>query len=185
MTISKYFCFLGILGIEEGIELLKDFKHRLLETLHDAKFSHKVAKASQSAYSSRKLQLHPYQVNDLVSLDNVLFKYAIARHQQSSKLGARCFGPFEVQALIGKSAVRLKLPEGARVHLAVHVGHTRPYHTQPNNVAAEAFLRSPPVHWDDGQLECIAEDIIAHRKRGRIYQFLTLMKEAPWHEVKW
>ena len=45
------------------------------------------------------------------------------------------------------------------------------------------MTRPVPVVLKDGSLDYTVQDIISHRKRGRKFQLLTLMKGAPRHEA--
>ena len=170
---------------ESPLEALNDFKKRLAAGLEDAKFSHAFAKARQAAYSAAKFKPPAYVVGDLVWLDKDLFKDAIARQQKSKKLSARRFGPFKIMELIGKNAVRLELPNSVKIHPVVHVEHTVPHRVQPAGIAQESQPKPAPVTGEDGDLEFEVGSILSHRKRGRGFQFLTLMKGAPRHEAAW
>lgn len=170
---------------ESSNESINQFKERMAEAFRDARFSHEVAKARQSAYSANKTQAHPYKKGDLVWLDKVLFKDDVARVQDSNKLAAKRFGPFKILGLIGKNAVRLQLPENTRIHSVVHAEHTRPYRIQPEEIATESEPRPTPVVCEDGGVEYVVGEILAHRLRGKKFKFLTLMKGAPRHEATW
>lgn len=167
------------------IESVNEFKTRLRVALEDARFAHELAKAKNSAYSAQKYQPHPYAVGDKVWIDKELFKDAIAKTQKSNKLGAKRFGPFEVKELIGKNALRLDLPSNMKLHPVVHALHTRPFLEQPSHISQPITPRPDPVPDDDGALLFKVDKILSHRRRGRGYQFLTLLEGAPRHEAEW
>lgn len=167
------------------IESLAELQKRMYEDLEDARIAHHLVKARQSAYSARKGQPHPYTRCDMVWLDKVLFWDVIARNQQSAKLGAKSFGPFNIVDLIGRNAIRLELPQSARIHAVVHVEHTRPYRVQPARICALEEKRLETVIWDDNEVQYLVDDILGHRKRGRGFQLLTDMKSDTREEAAW
>ena len=118
-------------------------------------------------------------------ITKIIFKDFIAKVQTSAKLGARRFGPFEVIKTVGKNAVQLKLPDGARIHPVLHIEHTRPHRSQPEDIAAARPPKPRAVKWKNHELQYVVEEIMSHRRRGRKYQFLILMKNAPRHDAAW
>lgn len=105
--------------------------------------------------------------------------------KESAKLGAKRFGPFKILELVGKNAVRLELPDCARIHPTFHVEHTCPYRTQPDDICTLGGERPEPVIWEDGDVQCVLEAILSHRKRVQGFHFLTDMKGAPREEAEW
>ena len=125
-----------------------------------------------------------YQVGSQVWINRSLFKDAYAKSQEKDKLTARRFGPFIVKELIGRNALRLELPNHFKIHPVVHVSHTTPHCDQPTDIAAPIPTRPAPLPTIDGN-EYEVEAILKHRKIGRGYQFLTLMKGDPTHDAEW
>ena len=169
---------------ELSLESLSEFKGRLKTSLEDAQFAYKVAKARQSAYSSHKYQSPEYKVGDMLWINKTLFTDAYSRSQASDKLTAKKYGPFQNFQVIGRNAVKLELPAHFRIQPVVHVSHTTPYVSQLVDIRADAVERPEPVPAVDGD-ENYVEAILKHRKRGRGYQFLTLMKGSPIHDAEW
>ena len=89
-----------------------------------------------------------------------------------------------IRELVGKNAVRLELPGHFKVHPVVHVIHTTPFFEQPGGIAALLPPRPEPVPAIDGD-EYIVEEILAHRKKERGYQFSSLWKGYPSHDASW
>lgn len=173
----------GSVSIVEN-ESINEFKDRLKVSLEDAKYAYKIAKANQSASSSLKYKPHSYTIGDKVWVNRTLFKDAYSRSQTSDKLTARRFGPFVITELIGKNAVKLELPNHIRIHDVINVIHTTPCYDQPADIAVPVSPRPDPVPAVEGD-EFIVESILKHRKRGRGFQFLTLMKGEPPHDAEW
>lgn len=91
--------------------------------------------------------------------------------------------------LIGKNikktenAVKVELLEHVQIHPVVHVSHTVPWHDQPRDIGKEVVEPPAPVLMKYGD-EMEVEAILDHRRRGRGYQFLTLMKGQPRHDAE-
>lgn len=173
------------LPVDCTVESVAQFNLRMNSALEDARFAHELAKARHASYNARKFSPSLYQEGDRVWISRGLFKDAVSKSQSSDKLGSRRFGPFTVVELVGKNAVRLDLPSNMRLHPVVHVSHTTPYKTQPPELSQPVTPRPEPVPDESGDLLFEVERILAHRKRGRGFQWLTLMKGTPQHEAEW
>ncbi len=165
-------------------ETVSQFKDRLKVVLDDAKFAYKLAKADQSARSSLKYKPHSYKIGDELWINKSLFKDAYSKSQASDKLSAKRFGPFKVLELVGKNAVKLELPKHFKIHDVVNVMHTVPFHKQNSEIAPPVVNRPDPVPTIEGT-EYIVDKILKHRRKGRGFQFLTLMKGDPTHDAEW
>jgi len=89
-----------------------------------------------------------------------------------------------VLEVIGKNAVRLDLPSYVKIHPVVHVSHTVPFVEQPKDISKPIAERPAPIPRIQGE-EHVVDKILNHRRRGRGYQFLTLMKGDPIHDAIW
>jgi hypothetical protein len=168
---------------DKPIQGVEDIKTELQVVLHDVQFSYEVASARQAAYSSVRYRAHQYEVGNKVWINKTLFSNAYSRAQSSDKLTAKRYGPFVIQKLVGKNAVRLELPDHLKIHPVVHVIHTTPHRSQPPDIAVplpEKPAPVPAVLEDKHEVEAI----LAHRRRGRCYQFLTLLKGTANHDAE-
>ena len=172
-------------GQSVPVESVNQFKRQLRSALEDAQFAHELAKARNSAQSAKKFQPHPYKVGDQVWVAKELFRDAIAKVQKSDKLTPKRYGPFTILELIGKNALRLDLPSNLRLYPVVHALHTTPHRKQPISLSQPVTKRPVPVPDATGQELHEVAEIFKHRKRGRGYQFLTLLKGVPRHEAVW
>ncbi len=163
---------------------MTEFKEKLKSTLEDAKFAYRLAKADQSARSRFKYKPHPYEPGDQLWINKSLLKDGYSKSQEFDKLSAKRFGPFTVLGLVGKNAVRLELPSHVKIHDVVNVMHTNPYSKQPSEISAPILQRPDPIPAIEGT-EYVVHEILKHRRRGREYQFLTLMKGDPTHDAEW
>ena len=169
---------------EIDVQSVDELKNKLKCSLEDAQFSYKLAKSRQSAEASRRYKPPEYQVCSKVWINKTLFSDAYSKSQESEKLSSKRVGPFTVTMLIGKNAVKLELPAHFKIHPVVHVIHTTPYVEQPADVHLPVQARPEPIPTVHGE-EHIVGKILSHRKRGRGYQFLTLMKGEPEHDATW
>lgn len=108
---------------------------------------------------------------------------AYARAQPANKLKAKRHGPFRLVKLIGKSAVKVELPEHVQAHPVAHASHTAPWHDQPRDIGKEIVEPPAPAPTKHGD-EMEAEAILDHRRRGRGCQLLTFMKGQPRHDAE-
>ena len=110
----------------EPVQSVAEFTIVMKQSLDDAKFSYKMAKARQSAHAGKGFVPHSYYEGDLLWINRSLFKDAYSRSQVSDKLTSRRVGPYAVKKLIGKNAVKLDLPSHFQIHDVVNVVHTTP-----------------------------------------------------------
>ncbi|KAJ9525170.1 hypothetical protein QJQ45_020696, partial [Haematococcus lacustris] len=79
------------------------------------------------------------------------------------KLKPRYVGPFSVQYMVGKAAVKLWLPdEWSRLHNVFHVSLVKPYRTDASG-AVPRLAGPPPVQWLDGEPQYTVEKVVGHR----------------------
>ena len=102
-------------------------------SLEDAELSYKVSKTRKAAESSVHFKQPEYVVGSKLWINKLLFKDAYSNSQESDKLSANQFGPFEVTELIGLS-VRLDLGIRFKIHPFVHFIHTIPSIEQPDYI---------------------------------------------------
>ena len=127
----------------------QEFRERQSAAMEHALQAHAVAKAKQAAEASGRYRPHPYQPGDRVWLSRRFFTDDYARARISRKLSARRFGPYEVEALVGRNAVKLALPDDVKIHPVFHVILTCPFHAQPPDIAVE----EPPLLEPVGKME--------------------------------
>ena len=99
------------------------------------------------------------------------------------KLRPILMGPFEVDHMVGASAVKLHLPpEWRRIHNVLHVSPfvnplfhkslTKPFLSDPAK-PHRVVTPPPPVQWLDGEplcrVECLLEHMVAKRGRKKFY----------------
>lgn len=85
--------------------------------------------------------------------------------------------------MIGKNAVELEYPDHTKIHKFVNVSRTVPYYEQPSDNTQPVQTRPESVPIIEGDV-FIVDKILNYRKRGRGYQFLTLMKRSPEYDAE-
>lgn len=193
LGMSPFECDLGwlpkspldcLVGKQSRVESVDEFRSRMASAYEDAKFAQHLASARSAAYNSKKRTPVSYAVGDEVWLSRKYFTDSVSKDQTSRKLGVKRYGPFKVIALVGKNAVKLKLPSQVKVHPFVHVEHTKRVHKQPQDICSKTAVVKP-VTGAHGKQEYEVERIMAHRKRRSVYQWLTVILGEPQHEATW
>lgn len=73
--------------------------------------------------------------------------------------------------------MKIELPDHIKCHPVVYVSYKSSHKKQPLETAFSIKSRSKPIQADEVE-EYDFEAILKHRKRGRGYQFLTVMKRT-------
>jgi hypothetical protein len=140
--------------------------------LSSAKLKLHAAQQRQKAYADRHrkhIEFVPGQYVLLAS-KNLKFKQPPNR-TLARKLLPKFLGPFMVEQMVGKAAVRLSLPPGYRIHPTFHVSLVFPFHS-------DGSVLPPPVSMLDMSPFRSIEKILDHevrKKRGgeRVRYFLV------------
>ncbi len=112
-----------------------------------------------------------------------MFKDSSSKSQKIDKLSAKRFCPFTEIGIIGKIVLKLELPSYVEMHDVVNMMDTFPYKSQLNDISAPVTPRPDPLPSFEGE-ECQIDRILNHRRKGRGFQFLTLMKGFPTHDAE-
>lgn len=93
--------------------------------------------------------------------------------------------PFQVLWLVGKNAVRLKLPSSINIDSVVHVEHTSTAKSQTTKIS---YPKPPPVipyQNINGESLIEVDQSLSYRRHCNGFQFLSLYQNALYHEAEW
>lgn len=173
-----------ISGNEVAAQNLEDFKAKLKTSLEYIQLSYKPGKAQKAPEAWQKYKTSSYKVGSHLWINNSLFKDAYSGLQGSETLGAKQCALFLVMKIIGRNVVKLDLSDHLKMHPAILMSHNTPYVEQLGDNARkipEKPALSPAEEVDKN----IMEKILAHKRKGRGYQFLTLMESDTLHGAVW
>ena len=160
------------------------FRENLEASLKDAEFTYKVSSTRQAPALFNRAQPHSYNVKYKVWKNKTLFTDEYTKSQDSAKLNVKRFGPYRIVQIIEKNAVKLELPARLKIRPVIHVAHTKTHYFQPQDIAIHIPERPAPVQTSLGD-DYVVEKTIAHIRRVRRFQFLTLMTGASRQDSTW
>lgn len=76
------------------------------------------------------------------------------------------------------------IPGNIRIHPVIHVEHSTPFIEAEVDLGPHLPSEPPPVITEEIE-EYVVSEIFSHRKKGKGYEFLTLLKGTPRHEAEW
>lgn len=144
---------------------------------------HAAKEKMKNAHDARGVSLHLYTPGDWVWFNtrNVGLRHPTKRH----KLQPKYLGPVRVLEVIGRSAVKLELPEALKIHPTVSISLVKPFRPRVG-------VTIPPVEIE-GEVEWEVQAVIGHnllrsRRKGglNLVEFRVQWKgdyESSWHEV--
>ncbi|KAJ9511202.1 hypothetical protein QJQ45_013641 [Haematococcus lacustris] len=142
------------------------------------------AQKRMKAYQDTKRRDAVFEPGDMVLLSTQNMRGRVGQ-PGARKLKPRYVGPFRVEYMVGRAAVKLDLPEEwSRIHNVFHVSLVKPYRTYDASDQVPGHAGPPPLQWLDGEPEYKVEQVVGHRlaksrgKRGgkpkkRQWEFLV------------
>lgn len=125
-----------------------------------------------------------FKVGDWVYLRLQPYKQVTVALRKNLKLSARYFGPFQVEARIGKVAYRLQLPSGSKVHPVFHVSQLKKK-LGKNKVP----IQSLPYADDDGNFRiepiAVVDRRLVKRNNKPVNQVLVQWSNSTPEDATW
>ena len=143
------------------------------------------AQARQKCVADRSRRDVVFDKGDLVLLKAKNFKF---KAPGAKKLFPKYLGPFTVDSLVGKAAVKLQLPTYGnwdKVHDVFHMSLLRKYHAR---IDSDTTLCPPALTFEDGAAIWEVEAIMAHRmtKNGKkVKEYLVRWVGWPPEHDQW
>ncbi|KAJ9529817.1 hypothetical protein QJQ45_022213 [Haematococcus lacustris] len=121
------------------------------------------AQKRMKAYQDTKRRDAVFEPGDMVLLSTQNMRGKVGQ-PGARKLKPRYVGPFRVEYMVGRAAVKLDLPEEwSRIHNVFHVSLVKPYRTYDASDQVPGHAGPPPLQWLDGEPEYKVEKVVDHR----------------------
>ena len=171
----------SIKDIKCDLPAVEDFVTNLQNEISAARDNILKSKAYNADFQDPKFQKPNFKVGDQVLLDTTNLNLQLP----SRKLVPRFIGPLRILQLRGENSVILEVPPRLqRLDPLQNVQWLKPYKSRPSALGPQTIQPLPAIHVD-GQPEFEVEDIIAHRKVGKTYQYLTRFKGYTAEADEW
>jgi hypothetical protein len=142
----------------DRVPAAKTLAKRIDAALTSAKQSMQAAQQRQKAYFDKSKTDVTYSAGDKVLLDT-----RNMRRGKGAKMMPKWIGPYPVETMIGRAAVKLTLPSDMRIHPVFHVSMVKRYVPDPE---APAHVTTIPVTTDfDGVPIWNVDHIVEHREQ--------------------
>ncbi|KAJ9534318.1 hypothetical protein QJQ45_007014 [Haematococcus lacustris] len=151
-----------LLDLPQKVPQAHDFVKGMKTAVEQARQCLARAQKRMKSYQDNKRREVLYLPGDMVLLSTQNMR-GKANQPGVRKLKPRYVGPFSVQYMVGKAAVKLWLPdEWSRLHNVFHVSLVKPYRTDASG-AVPGLAGPPPVQWLDGEPQYTGEKVVGHR----------------------
>jgi hypothetical protein len=159
-------------------ELLLTRWKRILEFLKENIYQ---AQTRMAKWHDAKAQSQPsFKVGDMVMID----ARNIRTKRPSKKLDHKKIGPFPIIKLIGKRAVKVRLPPAMEMHPVYHVSMVEPYR---ESKLPGRHQSPPPPEEIDGEKYWVVDKIAKSRlnRQKKRVEYLVFWKGYPPEEATW
>ncbi|KAJ9512230.1 hypothetical protein QJQ45_012792 [Haematococcus lacustris] len=151
-----------LLDLPQKVPQAHEFVRSMKKAVEQARQCLARAQKRMKSYQDNKRREALYLPGDMVLLSTQNMR-GKANQPGVRKLKPRYVGPFSVQYMVGKAAVKLWLPdEWSRLHNVFHVSLVKPYRTDASG-AVPGLAGPPPVQWLDGEPQYTVEKVVGHR----------------------
>lgn len=125
-----------------------------------------------------------FQIGDWVWLKLQPYRQTTLSQRANQKLSQRYFGPFQVEAMVGKVAYKLRLPADAKIHNVFHVSLLKAFHGVPPLFASVPDWMQVP-ETSSLHPEAILQMQVCKVNNAVQIQYLVQWKGKPTHEATW
>ncbi|KAJ9508332.1 hypothetical protein QJQ45_011839 [Haematococcus lacustris] len=151
-----------LLDLPQKVPQAHDFVKGMKTAVEQARQCIARAQMRMKSYQDNKRREALYLPGDMVLLSTQNMR-GKANQPGVRKLKPRYVGPFSVQYMVGKAAVKLWLPdEWSRLHNVFLVSLVKPYRTDASG-AVPGLAGPPPVQWLDGGPQYTVDKVVGHR----------------------
>lgn len=134
-------------------------------------------------YADHKRRPHSFKTGDLVMMSTKDLELDQFTTRPNRALSPRFIGPYPIEKPVGNTSFRLKFPSHVRIHPVVHASQLKPYEDPAQ------FPGRPAVNRDTlklpGKLDWVIKDIIGHRSRNRLREFLVTWVDQAECDASW
>ena len=121
------------------------------------------------------LKLHPYRQQSV-------------HYRANYKLSPKYYGPFQVEAKVGKVAYRLKLPAAAQIHPTFHVSQLKEFHgILPRQPHIPPWVQDKDAHLPLLPVAVLDRKLVKKGNRAGVSYLVQwegqAVEDASWHDA--
>ncbi|KAJ9531304.1 hypothetical protein QJQ45_006755 [Haematococcus lacustris] len=152
-----------LLDLPQRVPQAHEFVANARQAVEQARQCLARAQKRMKAYQDTKRRDAVFEPGDMVLLSTQNMRGRVGQ-PGARKLKPRYVGPFRVEYMVGRAAVKLDLPEEwSRIHNVFHVSLVKPYRTYDASDQVPGHAGPPPLQWLDGEPEYKVEKVVDHR----------------------
>ncbi|KAJ9529862.1 hypothetical protein QJQ45_022261 [Haematococcus lacustris] len=152
-----------LLDLPQKVPQAHEFVANARQAVEQARQCLARAQKRMKAYQDTKRRDAVFESGDMVLLSTQNMRGRVGQ-PGARKLKPRYVGPFRVEYMVGRAAVKLDLPEEwSRIHNVFHVSLVKPYRTYDASDQVPGHAGPPPLQWLDGEPEYKVEKVVDHR----------------------
>ncbi|KAJ9525824.1 hypothetical protein QJQ45_009329 [Haematococcus lacustris] len=152
-----------LLDLPQRVPQAHEFVANARQAVEQARQCLARAQKRMKAYQDTKRRDAVFEPGDMVLLSTQNMRGRVGQ-PGARKLKPRYVGPFRVEYMVGRAAVKLDLPEEwSRIHNVFHMSLVKPYRTYDASDRMPGHAGPPPLQWLDGEPDYQVEKVVDHR----------------------